>query len=83
MISFNGFDCCFYIFLFCLGHAICTGGAVLVGTIIARFISARWITFIGALVFLGFAVASIFTGAVVTVMNKPQVQISVDSFEFF
>lgn len=45
----------------CLGHAICTGGAVLVGTIIARFISARWITFIGALVFLGFAVASIFT----------------------
>jgi len=45
----------------CLGHAICTGGAVLVGTIIAKFISPRKITFIGSLVFIGFAVASIFT----------------------
>jgi len=45
----------------CLGHAICTGGAVLVGTIIAKFISPRKITFIGALVFIGFAIASIFT----------------------
>lgn len=45
----------------CLGHAICTGGAVLVGTLIAKFISPRKITFIGALVFLGFAIASIFT----------------------
>jgi len=45
----------------CLGHAICTGGAVLVGTIIAKFISPRRITFIGALVFIGFAIASIFT----------------------
>jgi len=45
----------------CLGHTICTGGAVLVGVIIARFISARVITLIGALVFLGFAIASIFT----------------------
>merc|ERR1719187_1660957 len=45
----------------CLGHAVCTGGAVLVGTIIAKFISPRKITFIGALVFIGFAIASIFT----------------------
>jgi len=45
----------------CLGHAICTGVAVLVGTIIAKFISPRKITFIGALVFIGFAIASIFT----------------------
>ena len=45
----------------CLGHAICTGGAVLVGTLIAKFISARKVTFIGALVFIGFAIASIFT----------------------
>ena len=45
----------------CLGHTVCTGGAVLVGLIIARFLSARVITMIGALVFLGFAVASVFT----------------------
>jgi len=44
----------------CLGHAICTGGAVLAGALIARFISIRKITFLGALVFLGFAIASIF-----------------------
>merc|ERR1719264_840399 len=40
----------------CLGHAICTGGAVLAGALIARFISIRKITFLGALVFLGFAI---------------------------
>ena len=45
----------------CLGHTVCTGGAVLVGLIIARFLSARVITMIGALVFLAFAVASVFT----------------------
>merc|ERR1719339_212405 len=44
----------------CLGHDICTGGAVLAGALIARFISIRKITFLGALVFLGFAIASIF-----------------------
>ena len=44
----------------CLGHTVCTGAAVLVGMIVARFISARVITFIGALVFIGFAIASIF-----------------------
>ena len=45
----------------CIGHTICTGGAVLVGMIIAKFLSARVITMIGALVFLGFAIASVFT----------------------
>ena len=45
----------------CLGHTVCTGGAVLVGLIIARFLSARVLTMIGALVFLGFAIASVFT----------------------
>jgi len=45
----------------CLGHTVCTGAAVLVGMIVAKFISARVITFIGALVFIGFAIASLFT----------------------
>merc|ERR1711936_1101438 len=31
----------------CAGHTVCTGAAVLVGMIVARFISARVITFIG------------------------------------
>lgn len=44
----------------CLGHTICTVGAVLAGALIARFVSIRKITFLGALVFLGFAIASIF-----------------------
>merc|ERR1719436_1957061 len=45
----------------CLGHTVCTGAAVLVGMIVARFISARVITVIGAIVFIGFGIASIFT----------------------
>ena len=44
----------------CLGHAVCTSAAVLAGAIIARFVSIRKITLLGALVFLGFAIASIF-----------------------
>jgi len=44
----------------CVGHFICTGGAVLAGALIAKYVSVRKVTFIGALVFLGFAVASIF-----------------------
>ena len=34
---------------------------MLVGMIVAKFISTRVITFIGALVFIGFAIASLFT----------------------
>jgi len=44
----------------CIGHFICTGGAVLAGALIAKYVSVRKVTFIGALVFLGFAIASIF-----------------------
>ena len=44
----------------CAGHTVCTGGAVLVGMIVSKFISARAITFIGALVFIGFALTTIF-----------------------
>jgi len=44
----------------CLGHSICTAGAVLAGALIARYVSVRKVTFLGALVFLGFAIASIF-----------------------
>jgi len=44
----------------CLGHFICTGGAVLAGALIARYVSVRKVTLFGALVFLGFAIASIF-----------------------
>ena len=34
---------------------------MLVGMIVARFISARFLTLIGALVFIGFGIASILT----------------------
>jgi len=44
----------------CLGHTVCTGAAVLAGALIARYVSVRKITLLGALVFLGFAIASIF-----------------------
>jgi len=44
----------------CVGHSVCTAGAVLAGALIAKFVSVRKVTFFGALVFLGFAIASIF-----------------------
>jgi len=43
-----------------LGHIICTGLAVICGALIAKKISVRMVTLIGALVFIGFAVASLF-----------------------
>ena len=43
-----------------LGHCICTGVAVVGGALLAKKISVRLVTLIGALVFLGFAVASLF-----------------------
>ena len=43
-----------------LGHFICTGLAVICGALIAKKISVRMVTLIGALVFIGFAVASLF-----------------------
>jgi len=43
-----------------LGHFICTGLAVICGALIAKKVSVRVVTFVGALVFIGFAVASLF-----------------------
>jgi len=43
-----------------LGHFICTGLAVLCGALIAKKISVRKVTLLGALVFIGFAIASLF-----------------------
>merc|ERR1719186_2489590 len=43
-----------------LGHFICTGLAVICGALIAKRISVRMVTLIGALVFIGFAVVSLF-----------------------
>lgn len=43
-----------------LGHSICTGLAVIAGAIIAKKISPRIVTFVGAVVFLLYAVASLF-----------------------
>ncbi|TRY72253.1 hypothetical protein TCAL_00210 [Tigriopus californicus] len=43
-----------------LGHTFCTGLAVIAGALIAKKISVRVVTLIGALVFLGFAIASLF-----------------------
>jgi len=43
-----------------LGHFICTGLAVLCGAIIGKKISVRKVTILGALVFIGFAIASLF-----------------------
>ena len=42
-----------------LGHSICTGLAVIAGALIAKKISVRAVTFIGAIVFLGLAIASL------------------------
>ena len=44
-----------------LGHFICTGLAVICGALIAKKVSERMVTLVGALVFIGFAVASLFS----------------------
>ena len=61
----------------CAGHTVCTGAAVLVGMIVARFISARVITFIGALVFIGFAIASIFMDPNSTIDDIPDIPVKI------
>ncbi len=43
-----------------LGHACCTGAAVVAGALLAKRISARAVTVVGAVIFLGFAIASLF-----------------------
>ncbi|KAG7300910.1 hypothetical protein JYU34_015253 [Plutella xylostella] len=45
-----------------LGHALCTGLAVIGGRMIAQKISVRTVTIIGGLVFLFFAVSALFIG---------------------
>jgi putative Ca2+/H+ antiporter (TMEM165/GDT1 family) len=45
-----------------LAHALCTGGAVLAGRLIAQHISIRNVTFCGAFVFLFFAFSAFFIG---------------------
>jgi len=43
-----------------LGHTLCTSLAVLCGALIAKKVSVRVVTLVGALVFIGFAIASLF-----------------------
>lgn len=43
-----------------LGHFICTGLAVICGALIAKKISVKMVTVVGAVVFIGFAIASLF-----------------------
>ena len=43
-----------------LGHTLCTSLAVLCGALIAKKVSVRVVTLVGALVFIGFAISSIF-----------------------
>ncbi|XP_043238353.1 transmembrane protein 165-like isoform X2 [Amphibalanus amphitrite] len=44
----------------CLGHALCTGLAVIGGRLISQRISARTVTLVGGVVFLIFAVSALF-----------------------
>jgi len=46
----------------CLGHSLCTAGAVIGGRMIAQRISVRTVTLIGGVVFLLFAVSSLYRG---------------------
>ncbi|CAD5221054.1 unnamed protein product [Bursaphelenchus xylophilus] len=43
-----------------LGHAICTGIAVIFGRLLAQQISVRTVTLIGGVVFIGFALSALF-----------------------
>ena len=64
----------------CAGHTVCTGAAVLVGMIVAKFISARVITFVGALVFIGFAIASIFMDPNANIDDIPDIPVKYKCF---
>jgi len=43
-----------------LGHILCTGAAVICGALIAKKVSVRMVTLLGAVIFIGFAVSSLF-----------------------
>merc|ERR1719347_2244401 len=43
-----------------LGHMLCTGAAVICGALIAKKVSVRMVTLLGAVIFIGFAVSSLF-----------------------
>ncbi|KAM7541082.1 hypothetical protein Aperf_G00000036708 [Anoplocephala perfoliata] len=45
----------------CLGHALCTGLAVLAGRIVAQRIPVKWLTYIGGVTFLLFGIATFAT----------------------
>jgi len=45
-----------------LGHALCTGGAVLGGRLLAQQISVRTVTLLGGVIFIGFAGLAIWQG---------------------
>jgi putative Ca2+/H+ antiporter (TMEM165/GDT1 family) len=44
------------------GHCVCTGAAVLAGALVAKRISPRTVTVVGAIVFIAFACASLILG---------------------
>lgn len=46
----------------CLGHSLCTAGAVIGGRLVAQKISVRTVTLIGGVVFLLFAMTSLYRG---------------------
>jgi putative Ca2+/H+ antiporter (TMEM165/GDT1 family) len=45
-----------------LGHAICTGGAVIGGRLLAQQISVRTVTLVGGVTFLAFGLLSLYSG---------------------
>jgi putative Ca2+/H+ antiporter (TMEM165/GDT1 family) len=57
-----------------LGHFICTGLAVICGALISKKISVRMVTLVGALVFIGFAVASLFIDPYEENLNVPEIE---------
>ena len=66
-----------------LGHFICTGLAVICGALIAKKVSVRMVTLVGALVFIGFAVASLFIDPYEENHLVPDVDVSYTSLFLF
>jgi len=66
-----------------LGHIVCTGLAVICGALIAKKISVRMVTLTGALIFLGFAVASLFIDPYEENHLVPDVEVIRDAIHCF